>query len=100
MTDHEAQLARACGYFYFYPGQSYLWRDGEVTDFDLQETEGRTAVLAVGSNRAPMRLNQKYLNKTELPIPVQHAFIDFRKIANAQPGICTSRIDWRSAITN
>ena len=73
MTDRAARLARARGYPYPYPGRSYLWRNGAVEDFDLAETAGRTAVLAVGSNRAPSRLDQKYLGKYEGAIPVQHA---------------------------
>tara|TARA_B100001123_G_scaffold110607_1_gene128727 strand:+ start:651 stop:1370 length:720 start_codon:yes stop_codon:yes gene_type:complete len=73
MTNQDERLTRARGYPYPYPGHSYIWRNGEVTDFELQATTGRTAVLAVGSNRAPLRLGQKYLGKTDLPIPVQHA---------------------------
>lgn len=73
MTDRVERLARARGYPYPYPGRSYTWREGEVSPFDPRETEGRTAVLAVGSNRAPVRLGQKYLGRTEAPIPVQHA---------------------------
>ena len=52
MTDRASRLARARGYL-SYPGRSYVWQSGDVTDFDLGMTEGRTAVLAVGSNRAP-----------------------------------------------
>ena len=73
MTDRASRLARARGYPYPYPGRSYVWQSGDVTDFDLGMTEGRTAVLAVGSNRAPSRLDQKYIGKYEVPIPVQHA---------------------------
>ena len=73
MTDRAPRLARARGYPYPYPGRSYVWQSGDVTDFDLGMTEGRTAVLAVGSNRAPSRLDQKYIGKYEVPIPVQHA---------------------------
>ncbi|MEC9185370.1 MAG: hypothetical protein VX930_13935, partial [Pseudomonadota bacterium] len=73
MTDRASRLARARGYPYPYPGRSYVWQSGDVTDFDLGLTEGRTAVLAVGSNRAPSRLDQKYIGKYEVPIPVQHA---------------------------
>ena len=72
MTDRAARLARARGYPYPYPGRSYVWQRGVVVDFDLRLTEGRTAVLAVGSNRAPSRLDQKYLGKYEEAIPVQH----------------------------
>jgi len=73
MTDRTDRLARARGYPYPYPGRSYIWRAGEVSDFDLAETEGRTAVLAVGSNRAPIRLDQKFLGNTSASVPVQHA---------------------------
>ena len=73
MTDRLARLARARGYPYPYPGRSFTWRSGNVAEFALGETKGRTAVLAVGSNRAPSRLDQKYLGKYEAPIPVQHA---------------------------
>jgi len=73
MTNQDERLTRARGYPYPYPGRSYIWRNGEVTDFEPQATAGRAAVLAVGSNRAPVRLGQKYLGKTNAPIPVQHA---------------------------
>jgi hypothetical protein len=73
MTDRTARLARARSYPYPYPGRSYIWRAGEVLNFDLAETEGRTAVLAVGSNRAPIRLDQKFLGNTDASVPVQHA---------------------------
>ena len=46
----------------------HMFGRGDVTDFDLSMTEGRTAVLAVGSNRAPSRLDQKYIGKYEVPI--------------------------------
>jgi len=73
MTNRDEKLARARGYPYPYPGRSYTWRNGEVTEFDPPTREGRTAVLAVGSNRAPVRLGQKFLGKTDAPIPVQQA---------------------------
>ena len=73
MADRTAKLERARGYPYPYPGHSYIWRAGEVFNFDQAETEGRTAVLAVGSNRAPIRLDQKFLGNTVASVPVQHA---------------------------
>jgi hypothetical protein len=73
MTDRAAKLARARGYPYPYPGRSYLWHGGDILNFDPAAKDGRTAVLAVGSNRAPIRLDQKFLGNTESWVPVQHA---------------------------
>jgi hypothetical protein len=72
MTDTAAKLARARDYPYPYPGRSYTWRSGRVDAFDRNEIRDRTAVLAVGSNRAPDQLSRKYFGKTDSPIPVEH----------------------------
>lgn len=72
MADRLADLERARGYPYPYPGRSFTWNEGSVEAFDPRSTEGRTPVLAVGSNRSPDQLTRKFLGRGSGPIPVQH----------------------------
>jgi hypothetical protein len=53
-------LAWARAYPFDPPRESYLFVDGEARPLDRLETEGRTPVLAIGSNRAPGQLARKY----------------------------------------
>jgi hypothetical protein len=55
-----AALAWARAYPFDPPRRSYLFADGEARPLDRLDTEGRTPVLAVGSNRAPGQLSRKY----------------------------------------
>lgn len=73
--DDQERLDRARGYPYAYPEGSYLWRDGSIGAFDPAEREGRTPVLAFGSNRAPERLQQKFGHLTQQTIPVERAWL-------------------------
>lgn len=75
MSDRASELSRARGYPYPYPGHSFIWRAGAIEPFDPEEKAGRTPVLAVGSNRAPIRLDQKFLGNTDASVPVQHAHL-------------------------
>jgi hypothetical protein len=73
-----ARLARARDYPYFVPDRSYMWQAGQpdamaVTAFDPALAEGRTPVLAVGSNQSPLQLARKYGGDGDHAIPVQRA---------------------------
>ena len=59
-ADRAGRLALARGYPYPAPAGSYTWVDGRVVPFDPALRAGRTAVLALGSNRAPQQLERKY----------------------------------------
>lgn len=52
-------LKRAHGYPWYRPAESFVAREGEIEPFDAALTEGRHALLAIGSNAAPKRLAQK-----------------------------------------
>ena len=72
-----ARLARARDYPYFVPDRSYTWRGGQrdataLAAFDPALAEGRTPVLAVGSNQSPQQLVRKY-GDGDHAIPVQRA---------------------------
>ena len=75
MTERNDQLKRARDYPYPYPGYSFIWHNGEIIEFEQASTADRVPVLAVGSNRSPVRLDQKFLGKTNTPIPVQKAHL-------------------------
>jgi len=68
MSDHNDRLSRARGYPYPIPEGSYLWRGGEVLPFDPAKREGRTAVLAIGSNQSPQQLTRKFGAAGEIPV--------------------------------
>ncbi len=69
------RLARALGYPYGAPADSYTLRGGRVAAFDADEVAGRTAVIAYGSNRAPEQLRRKFPG-SETVLPVQRAWLD------------------------
>jgi hypothetical protein len=78
MHDRTAKLSRARDYPYHLPERSYVWR-GERDDplhvdpFDPALTEGRTPVLAVGSNQSPVQLARKYGLGSHHTVPVERA---------------------------
>ena len=55
-----AALARARAYPFGPPRHAYLFVDGEMQLLPRLDTNGRTPVLAVGSNRSPDQLARKY----------------------------------------
>lgn len=69
------RLARALGYPYGTPVDSYTLRGGRVSAFEADEVAGRTAVIAYGSNRAPEQLRRKFPG-SETVLPVQRAWLD------------------------
>ncbi len=78
MSDPNDILARAREYPYALPGRSYIWSGTQadpmhVEAFDPTMTEGRTPVLAVGSNQSPQQLARKYGVGSHHTIPVQRA---------------------------
>ena len=82
-----SDLQRALDYPYDAPSDAYLIKDGFVLalpqDYDFS---GRTAVLSVGSNRAPVQLNRKFGERTELPVtPVTVHDCDVVHVANLAP---------------
>ncbi|MEO1192203.1 MAG: hypothetical protein AAFY02_10630 [Pseudomonadota bacterium] len=68
----DERLALALDYPYDAPAGSYHLNRGEVDPLDSAEaahlTEGRTAVLAHGSNRAPAHLLRKFGPEASLPV--------------------------------
>lgn len=72
MNDSDT-LRRARTYPYDAPTGSYTWHHGEVRDFAPGDRQGRTPVLAFGSNRAPERLHQKFAHLGNHRIPVEAA---------------------------
>jgi len=78
-TDPEL-LALAKGYPYEHPGSSYLYRDGAaspLSEADGARFDGRTPVIAHGSNRSPAQLRRKfdYLAGDDSEIPVTRAWL-------------------------
>ncbi len=69
-----AALARAMGYPYYLPKQSYVVLGERVMkaarDGDLPGLAGRTPVLAVGSNQSPEQIIRKFGDEDWGPIPV------------------------------
>jgi hypothetical protein len=70
-----AILRRARGYPYDAPHDSYTWDRGAVRGFDPADRDGRTPILAFGSNRAPERLHQKFAHLGDHLIPVEKAWL-------------------------
>jgi len=66
-------LHRARNYPYAAPAHSYLYTEDGIRAFDPAARDGRTPVLAIGSNRAPERLKQKFGHAAHHVIPVQRA---------------------------
>jgi hypothetical protein len=75
-SDRQAALARARGYPYPIPDRSYHWREGNTHEFDPRETEGRTPVLAVGSNQSPEQITRKFGHVDGAEIPVQRCTLE------------------------
>jgi hypothetical protein len=74
--DQEAQtLHRARNYPYMAPTGSYTWENGQERAFRPEDRTGRVPVLAVGSNRAPERLAQKFGHLGDHIIPVERAHL-------------------------
>lgn len=78
-ADRDTALARARGYPYELPDDSYVWDNGAVHPFDAAAAQGardrRTPVLAVGSNQAPEQLTRKFGRNGAAPIPVQRCHV-------------------------
>lgn len=84
LSDRVAALARAREYPYLLPDRSYHWRGGQAHEFDPSKREGRTAVLAVGSNQSPEQLTRKFGHIADWEIPVQRcALKDFDVVYSA-----------------
>jgi hypothetical protein len=66
-------LHRARNYPYAAPERSYIYTGEGIRAFDPEARAGRTPVLAIGSNRAPERLKQKFGHAAHHEIPVQRA---------------------------
>ena len=69
------QLERARSYPYEFPMKSYTYRDGCASTFEPMLDQGRTPVLAFGSNQSPVRLRQKYGHDADTVIPVERAHL-------------------------
>lgn len=77
-------LSAAREYPYPIPTRSFVYRDGDVYPFEPLLCEGRTPVLAIGSNQSPARLSQKFPADTNHLIPVQRARLkDFDVVYSA-----------------
>jgi hypothetical protein len=72
-----ARLRLALGYPYRAPSGAYVFHDGAVHDFDPALLEGRTPVLAHGSNRAPSQLARKFAHfpASASTIPVSYVWL-------------------------
>lgn len=70
-------LARAKTYPYVIPARSFLFARGRAMDFSesrgVADFDGRTPVLAVGSNQSPEQLARKFAGDGWAPIPVIRA---------------------------
>jgi len=82
-----SERQRALDYPYDAPSEAYLIINGHVTDLPRQyDFSGRTAVLSVGSNRAPVQLNRKFGDQAEVPVtPVTVHDCDVVHVANLAP---------------
>ena len=82
-----SDLQRALDYPYDAPPDAYLIKDGHrlslSEDYDFS---GRTPVLSVGSNRAPVQLNRKFGDRAEVAVtPVTVRDCDVVHVANLAP---------------
>lgn len=79
-----SELQRALDYPYDAPSDAYLIKDGFVLALPQNyDFSGRTAVLSVGSNRAPVQLNRKFGDRAEVPVtPVTVHDCDVVHVAN------------------
>lgn len=82
------RLARALGYPYPIPDASYVVERGEVFSLHADNAaayrEGRTAVLAVGSNQSPMQIARKYPEADWPPVACERCTLeDFDTVYSA-----------------
>lgn len=83
MEDVQDILHRARAYPYDYPRHSFLFQNGEVLPFEPTQTDGRTPVLAFGSNQSPAQLTRKF-GRVNHPIPVERVRLhDFDVVYSA-----------------
>jgi hypothetical protein len=68
MPERAAKLERARSYPYAIPDGSYNWKGGAIAAFDPAALEGRTPVLAIGSNQSPQQLSRKFGDSGEIPV--------------------------------
>lgn len=73
LPDERAIVARARDYPYPIPPESFIYSEDGPQPFTSDSVEGRTPVLAIGSNQSPIRLNQKFGHDARHRIPVQRA---------------------------
>jgi len=84
MPTPQHRRRRALRYPYDVPAGSYILSEGRVRPFEASATEGRLAVLAVGSNRAPEQLRRKFGAGAAATVPVQRARLaDFDVVYSA-----------------
>lgn len=69
---NQTELDRATDYPYVAPEGAFTFHNGTILPFDVTATAsllaGRTAVLSVGSNRAPVQLRRKFGDATTIPV--------------------------------
>jgi hypothetical protein len=85
VQERDESLARALAYPYAIPSRSYALVDGRTEDVDAVDVprDGRTALLAYGSNAAPTVLARK-LGATPDPVPVVRTVLrDFDVVYSA-----------------
>ena len=82
-----SDLQRALDYPYDAPADAYLIKDGHSQSLPLRyDFAGRTPVLSVGSNRAPVQLNRKFGDHAEVAVtPVTVHDCDVVHVANLAP---------------
>ena len=71
--DERAIVARARDYPSPIPAESFIYSDDGPQPVISDSIEGRTPVLAIGSNQSPIRLSQKFGHAPRHRIPVQRA---------------------------
>lgn len=83
MDERHDILHRARAYPYDYPRRSFIFQDGKTAVFDMTLTEGRTPVLAFGSNQSPAQLTRKFGTSGQV-IPVERVRLhDFDVVYSA-----------------
>lgn len=82
-----SDLQRALDYPYDAPADAYLIQNGHCLALpQTYDFTGRTPVLSVGSNRAPVQLNRKFGDRAELAVtPVTVHDCDVVHVANLAP---------------
>ncbi len=65
----QTEIDRAVNYPYDAPDSAFVFDSGRLREFDdVGILDGRTAVLSVGSNRAPVQLRRKFGNSAIIPV--------------------------------